>query len=223
MSIADGSAGARLIASPPRHDPRRISGYTCRRRPRRCARSCRGRAAAPRGHEEQSDGQHRACRPGTNQPNGQRVVVTRIAVQQHRRGRARNRARCGPRPVPSRPPPGPADAPPRRGPAWISSADTAWVGGTSRRLTGSPPATAASTATWSLASSAIRWAMNAPLDTPATTARSPDVPCRSADQPMIAHRNATSSTPASSAVVTPRPSARQAPSCRCAARLRVQP
>jgi hypothetical protein len=36
--------------------------------------------------------------------------------------------------------------------------------------------------------------MNAPFDTPATTARSPTVPYRSADQSMIARRNATSST-----------------------------
>jgi hypothetical protein len=37
------------------------------------------------------------------------------------------------------------------------------------------------------------------------------VPCRPADQSMIARRNATSSAPASSAVVTPRPSAQQPP------------
>jgi hypothetical protein len=36
-------------------------------------------------------------------------------------------------------------------------------------------------------------------------------PCRPADQSMIARRNATSSAPASSAVVTPRPSAQQPP------------
>jgi len=54
----------------------------------------------------------------------------------------------------------------------------------------------ASTATWALASSAIRWAMNAPLDRPATTTRSQNVPYRSADQSMRDVRNATSSTPA---------------------------
>ena len=90
-------------------------------------------------------------------------------------------------------------------------ADTAWLGVRSSRLAGSPPATAAMTATWSPASTPIRWAMNAPLEMPATTARSGEVPYRSADQSMIARRNATSSTPASSAVVTPRPSAQQPP------------
>ena len=81
----------------------------------------------------------------------------------------------------------------------------------SHRLAWRPPATAANTATFSLASSAIRWAMNAPLDMPATTVRSRCVPCRPATVSMSARRNATSSTPASSAVVTPRPSAQQPP------------
>ncbi|MFF5288904.1 hypothetical protein [Paractinoplanes globisporus] len=53
--------------------------------------------------------------------------------------------------------------------------------------------------------------MNAPFEMPATTARSAGVPCSAADHSISARRNATSSTPASSAVVTPRPSAQQSP------------
>ena len=59
---------------------------------------------------------------------------------------------------------------------WIRIADTACDGAASARLTGIWPATPASTATWSLASSAIRCAIMAPLDMPATMARSGKVP-----------------------------------------------
>jgi hypothetical protein len=59
---------------------------------------------------------------------------------------------------------------------WIRIADTAWEGVTSSRLEGICPATEAMTATWSLASTPILCAMNAPLDTPATMARSAKVP-----------------------------------------------